>query len=91
MKVYILKDYIDPEYRKLTPEQLEKDIQEEIDKTKDLTEWPCPYECIEHAEFKKRLKKAKKQRKVRRKETRIVKLADKARKLVERMQNKDGI
>lgn len=32
MKVYILKDYIDPEYRKLTPEQLEKDIQDEIEK-----------------------------------------------------------
>lgn len=43
MKVYILKDYIDPEYRKLTPEQLEKDIQDEIEKSKELTEWPCPY------------------------------------------------
>ena len=37
MKVYILKDYIDPEYRKLTPEQLEKDIQDEIEKSKELT------------------------------------------------------
>ncbi|WP_276633604.1 hypothetical protein [Phascolarctobacterium succinatutens] len=49
MKVYILKDYIDPEYRKLTPEQLEKDIQDEIEKSKELTEWPCPFECIDYA------------------------------------------
>lgn len=59
MKVYILKDYIDPEYRKLTPEQLEKDIQDEIEKSKELTEWPCPFECIDYAKYKKRLKKRK--------------------------------
>ena len=56
MKVYILKDYIDPEYRKLTTEQLEKDIQDEIEKSKELTEWPCPFECIDYAKYKKRLK-----------------------------------
>lgn len=59
VKVYILKDYIDPEYRKLTPEQLEKDIQEELEKSKELTEWPCPFECIDYAKYKKRLKKEK--------------------------------
>lgn len=91
VKVYILKDYIDPEYRKRTPEQLEKDIQEELEKSKELTEWPCPFECIEFAKYKKRIKKEKKQRRAQRKENRIAKLTDKARKLPERMHNKDGL
>ena len=91
MKVYILKDYIDPEYRKLTPEQLEKDIQEELEKSKELTEWTCPFECIDYAKYKKRLKKEKKQRRAQQKETRIGKLTDKASKLEERMHNKVGL
>lgn len=91
VKVYILKDYIDSEYRKLTPEQLEKDIQEELEKSKELTEWSCPFECIDYAKYKKRLKKEKKQRRAQRKETRIGKLIDKASKLAERMHNKVGL
>ena len=91
VKVYILKDYIDPEYRKLTPEQLEKDIQEELEKSKELTEWPCPFECIDYAKYKKRLRKEKKQRRAQRKETRIGKLTDKASKLAERVHNKVGL
>ena len=39
MKVYILKDYIDPEYRKLTPEQLEKDILQYLEES-SINEFP---------------------------------------------------
>lgn len=55
MKVYILKDYIDSEYRKLTPEQLEKDIQEELEKSKELTEWPCPFESSKQPSFHRKI------------------------------------
>lgn len=50
MTATYVKDYINPDYLKLTPEQLEKDIQEELEKSKELKEWPYPHDCMFEAE-----------------------------------------